>query len=651
MAIVSMKRLRLIGFLSDRNTLFDQLQHIGCVEISEQPALSSDSDWENLLQPSESTRSEKERMLEETAAALDALKTYAPEKSSLLSALPQITEQALFDQRRIAEAMLKVRMINSYAAELQADAAEIQRLNVTCQSLLPWRSLDIPLSTGSTGSCCVAFGMLPASVDLSAVRAELQTDADASELYEASTDAEAHYLLFFCHRSQEDTAMDALKSYGFSTTTFKGITGTAEETIAYLHSQQKTLSQKLESLKETLASFAASRMELKLCYDRLSQEIQKESCKERLIRSEKTFFLEGWLPESSQSQLETLLASYDCACELKDPEPEEYPEVPVKLKNSVLSRCMNVVTEMYSLPAYDGVDPNPLMAPFFILFFGMMMADMGYGLLMIIAALVVLRKTRPRESTRNFMEGVLFCGISTFIVGALTGGFFGDFIPQLLKIINPDSTFTMPALFTPLDDTVAILLGSLILGVIQVITGMIISVVKKCRDGHVADAVWDECTWWIILIGLALFILDIGNVRGVPVVLIVGGVMLLYGGSRNARGFGKVTALVGVIYNGVTGYFSDILSYLRLMALMLSGSVIAQVFNTLGAVFGNVIIFIIISMIGNALNLALNLLGCYVHDLRLQCLEFFNRFYKEGGKPYAPLSIQTKYVDIIKEES
>lgn len=126
--------------------------------------------------------------------------------------------------------------------------------------------------------------------------------------------------------------------------------------------------------------------------------------------------------------------------------------------------------------------------------------------------------------------------------------------------------------------------------------------------------------------------------------------MLAVGGTRNAKGFGKLTSLVGLVYNGVSGFFSDILSYLRLMALMLAGSVIAQVFNTLGAVFGNVIVFVLISMVGNALNLALNLLGCYVHDLRLQCLEYFNRFYKGGGRPFKPLSIDTNYVQIMKEE-
>ena len=141
-----------------------------------------------------------------------------------------------------------------------------------------------------------------------------------------------------------------------------------------------------------------------------------------------------------------------------------------------------------------------------------------------------------------------------------------------------------------------------------------------------------------------------GNVAGLPLVLIIGGLMLIYGCTYQKKGFGKITSLIGTIYNGVTGYFSDILSYLRLMALMLAGSVIAQVFNTLGAVFGNVLLFIVISMVGNLLNFVLNLLGCYVHDLRLQCLEFFNRFFEEGGKPYQPLTTDTKHVEIIKEE-
>jgi len=196
-------------------------------------------------------------------------------------------------------------------------------------------------------------------------------------------------------------------------------------------------------------------------------------------------------------------ATVDCAYEITEPAAEDYPEVPVKLKNIRITRCMNVVTEMYSLPAYDGTDPNPLMFPFFVLFFGMMMADMGYGILMIAAALFVLKK-KPKVGTRNFMEGVLWCGVSTLIWGALTGGFFGDFIPQIIQIINPASTFVMPALFTPLDDTVAIMLGSVVLGCVQIITGMTVSIINKIKAGDFLDALFDEITWWIILGGTAL---------------------------------------------------------------------------------------------------------------------------------------------------
>ena len=268
---------------------------------------------------------------------------------------------------------------------------------------------------------------------------------------------------------------------------------------------------------------------------------------------------------------------------------------------------------------------------------------------MILGSLLFLKKKRPDD--RSFMEMIFWCGITTFIFGALTGGFLGDFIPQLCRMINPESTFALPSLFDPLNDTMAIMVGSLVLGVIQIFTGMAVSVVEKCRKGCFPDALWDEITWWIILAGGAMTVLGVGSVSGVPVVLCAGCLMLIYGAGRGKKGFGKVTSLVGAVYNGVTGFFSDILSYVRLMALMLSGAVLAQVFNMLGASTGNIVGFIVISLVGNTLNLALNLLGCYVHDMRLQFLEFFGRFYKEGGKAYRPLRLQAKHVEIIKEEN
>ena len=650
MSIVKMKRIRLIALAQDRDALLSSLLHVGCVEISEPEEIPQGSDGNPLLHRNAAGVAQAKAQLTALQHALEVLRKYAPQKKGMFAPRGTIGEKELLDEKAMAAALSKAEAINEHAKVIGQLNTRQARLHTEQLALQPWSAYDLPLEDQGTKNVSILLGTVPNAVDFDAMAGAVMESADTAWLKLLSTDREQQYMEVLVHRSQEQTALEVLRTYGFSFSQLKELTGTVTENIRRLDQELSQAEQQRQQEQDAIRALGADSGEVEVCVDRVQQVLSREDAKERLLSGGAIFCLDGWAPVPEVPALEKALKAFDCAYELTDPTPEEYPKVPVKLKNSVFSRCMNVVTEMYSLPAYDGTDPNPLMAPFFILFFGIMMADMAYGLLMIFGALFVLKKAKPREGTRNFMELVFWCGVSTTIIGAMTGGFLGDFIPQIIKIVNPESTFTMPALFTPLDDTVAIMMGSLVLGAIQVFTGMAVSVVNKIRSGDFIDALFDEITWWIILAGVALAIFGIGTVAGVPVPLTVGGLMLVFGGTRKAKGFGKVASLVGLVYNGVTGFFSDILSYVRLMALMLSGSVIASVFNTLGATFGNVILFVIVALIGNALNLALNLLGCYVHDLRLQCLEFFNRFYKEGGKPYKPLAIQTKYVDVIKEE-
>lgn len=649
MSIVKMKHIRLFGMAADRETLLRQLQHLGCVEISEPTDKLADPDWAALTRVDDAGLAQAKADAALLNAALNTLKGVGKEKGGLLQARPEVTEGQLFDEGLRASAMEAAQAVNAQEKRISAIQNEQGKLRAQKAALTPWLELDIPLETTGTREVSATFGAVMSTVALDTVKQALEEAAELVEVIPAGKDREFQYVLILCHRSAEETAFETLKKFGFSRSSLRGWTGTARENTDRLEGELRRLEGELEAAKSAIAALVPHREDIKLCIDRMTQEIQREEYKGRLLQSQATIFFEGWVPAENLPALEKVLGQYPAAWEANDPAPEEYPQVPIKLKNNKLTRPLNMVTNMYVLPAYDGVDPNPLMAPFFIFFFGLMMADMGYGILMVAAALVVIYKMKPKDGMADFAGLLLLCGISTFLMGALTGGFFGDFIPQIAKIINPASTLALPALFTPLNDTLAILIGSLVLGLIQIITGMIISVVRKVQAGDVADAIWSEVTWWIILGGAALAILGIGSVGGYPVVLIVGLVMLVIGSTRNAKGFGKLTALIGAVYNGATGFFSDILSYARLMALMLAGSVIAQVFNTLGSVTGNVVGFVIISFIGNMLNFALNLLGCYVHDLRLQCLEFFGRFYKEGGKPFRPLFIHTKYVD-IKEE-
>ena len=650
MAIVKMKGLRLLAMRSDREALLELLQGMGCVEIDEPD--QDPQTWQGLLsqlgsqtlsRPDGQALSQAREDLQAAQRALAVLKRHGDKGRGLLAPRPRLTRQQLFD----GEEQGKQAVQQVLEADRQLAALEAQHSKLLTQraALAPWLELNIPLDTASTQEMVVQFGTVTAGVELEQVQRAVEGASELAQLTQASVDRDVRYCLLVCHTSAQEEVLQALRDFGWSRMNLSGWTGTAKENDQRIARELEQNEQESAQAEQQLAQLTSLAEPIRQAADRASVRINREEGRSRLLDTEKTFLLEGWVPAEKWPELESQLKNYPCAWELRDPTEEEYPKVPVKLKNNWFTRPLSRVTEMYSLPAYNGLDPNPLMAPFFILFYGIMMADMGYGLLMMIASVVVLKKSRPRAGMHNFFALLGLCGVSTFIMGALTGGFFGDFISQLLKLINPESTFVWfwPTLFTPLEDTMMILVGAMALGFVQILVGMAISFVKKLRRGQVMDAIWEEVTWWVVFAGLALAILGVTNL-----VIILGGVMVVAGPILTEKGFGKITGIFGSLYNHVTGYFGDILSYSRLMALMLAGSVIAQVFNTLGAIPGNVVIFIIISMLGNALNFALNLLGCYVHDLRLQCLEYFNKFYEDGGKPFRPMKLDTNYYDVVK---
>ena len=643
MAIVKMKHLRLVAMADDREKLLRLLQHMGCVEVTEPEVDAGDPAWAGLRRLEGNGGSAAREKQSSAERALTVLKRYAPAKGSFLAPKPTVGEGELFDERAAQAAQSAAEEINGLEGRLAAIHAEEGKLAAQQAVLAPWLELDLPLETESTAQVAIQLGTLPAAVPLEEAQASLGKAVELAQLSQVSADTAARYCLLICYSGQAAGALDALKGLGWTRANLREWTGTASENAARLEEQLAALAQESAQIGNKLAGMGGLRPALQQLSDLAGVEASREETKSRLLDTSQTFYLEGWVPEESWPGLKQALEEYPCASEVADPEEDGYSKVPVKLKNGWLTRPLNMVTEMYSLPAYGSLDPNPLMAPFFILFYGIMMADMGYGLVMLLLGGLVLKKKKPGGTLGHMCGLLVLCGISTFIMGALTGGFFGDFIPQLLKLINPASTFELPALFTPLEDTMMILVGAMCLGFVQIITGMAISFVKKLRNGQVMDAVWEEVTWWVVFAGLALAILKVTNL-----VIIVGVAMVVAGPLVTGKGFGKVTGIFGSLYNHVTGYFGDILSYSRLMALMLAGSVIAQVFNTLGAIPGNVIIFIIISFAGNTLNFALNLLGCYVHDLRLQCLEYFGKFYEDGGKPFRPLDMNTKYYNVVK---
>ena len=648
MAIVKMKHLRLVAMQEDREEILHLLQRMGCVEIDEPRVDWSDPVWAELGRPSGESLSAARERKSASEQALTILKRYAPEKGGMFRERPVLTEAQLFEPQVCQQAAQAVQSINHTQQRIATLQAQKTKLEGQKAVLAPWLSLDVPLDTESTKEVFIGFGTVPASVDLMALKDALLAESDLVELTAAGADREYHYLLLVYHASAEEAVTEIMRENGWSKANLRDWTGTAAENDRRIDQELAQTAAELKQAEQELAAQGGQMENIYQEIDRSAVDIKREDARSHLLDTQKTFFLEGWIPAEYWEKAEKNLEKFDCAYQVEDPAPEEYPEVPVQLKNNWFTRPLNMVTEMYSLPAYGSLDPNPLMAPFFIFFYGFMMADMGYGLLMILASLFVMKKVKPNGPTMRYMFPLLgLGGVSTFIMDALTGGFFGDLLPQMAMLINPNTTFTaLPALFSPLDDALPVLIGSLVIGLVQIFTGMAVSMYRKIKAGDVMDALCNEGAWYLVFILFGVGFV-IGQLKLALVAIVV--LLVLTQGYGKKGIVGKLMGIGGSLYNNITGYFSDILSYSRLMALMLAGAVIAQVFNTLGALTGNVVTFFIISMVGNALNFALNLLGCYVHDMRLQCLEYFGRFYEDGGKAFQPMAYDTKYVDIVKE--
>ena len=649
MAILKMKKLRLMAVRSRKDELLRELILHGCVEFSELEDQIQGSDVESILSRESSDVATLKSQLTSLNHAIALLDTYAPKKGKLLSAKPELEDLAFLDDTGLSGALKFAGAIEGYDARIKRISAEESRQRGIIDSLQPWLGLDLPLNTEGTERCGVLMGTIPVKMELADVQAALSQVDEESELFQVNEDKRDRYVLLVAMKETIPAMQECLRGFGFTASSLGSMKGTARECLSAAEEALKELASEKEACAQSIVAEAVRRDELKLAADRVSTKIALAEADEKLYGTASTVVMEGWIPEEREQELIKVFDDFGCAYETLTPTVEEYPEVPVKLKNNKITNGLNMVTEMYSLPAYGSLDPNPLMAPFFILFYGLMMADMGYGLLMVIAALVAMKKIKPRKGSLSFCQLLLWGGISTFICGALTGGFFGDALVKIGQILGkPDGWGQLPALFSPMTDSMMVLIGAMALGLVHLNTGMVINFVKKTKRGQLADAIWEEGALWVTLVGIILFALKIGNVSGVPVVLVIGLVMVFYGGSRSAKGLGKLLSIFTTLYNTATGWFGDILSYSRIMALMLAGSVIATVFNTIGAIANSFWLFIPVFLIGHTLNFALNLLGCYVHDLRLQCLEYFGKFYEDGGRPFKPLEVTTKYYNVAE---
>jgi V/A-type H+-transporting ATPase subunit I len=452
-----------------------------------------------------------------------------------------------------------------------------------------------------------------------------------------SSDKDQHCVVLICMHPEKESILNALRPLGLSVISFGELTGTAAENITKTRARLKELAAVREKRSAEITSYASRREDLELRADTLHNKIARAEASSRIFYTESTFLIEGWIPEPDEKKLAAAMEKYDCAWETAEPDPESPEEVPIKLRSNAVTRPFTMVTSMYSYPAYNGVDPNPFLFGSFAIFFGIMFADVGYGLIMVVLGLFLKYKMKARGGMAWFSGLALVCGISCVVFGALTGTFFGDIVGQVSAFFGGSAVFR--GLIDPMKDPMTVLVISLVIGVIHMFVGVGIKGYMLFRDGHWVDAVCDAGTVYLVFIGVGL-----GALGVTWWVAIAGVVAIVATQGRESKSIGgKIGGGLYGLYNFTTGWFGDILSYCRLMALMLASSVIAQVFNTLGAMTGNIIFFFLVFLVGHALNFGLSIISAYVHASRLEYLEFFSKFYREGGREFSPLAIKTNY--------
>ena len=646
-----MKRLRVIGFSEQRDELLQQLLHLGCVEISEPDDKVTDPEWTALLRRDTSSLASRKAEGAALNSALDALKKYAPAKKGLFQKRYDITEAKFFDEHAKAAALACAQSINDCTREIAQIYSAENKLNANLAGLLPWADLDLPLEQQHTAHAELVLGAVPAAAEESALQADLAAATDLAQLTPISADKDQRYLLLIVHKDAMEDALNALRAHSFGVIRFKDLTGTPQQNIDRMRGEFAALEQQRKEQETAIAAQKDQRTVLQLALDRVNQEISREAVAERFLTDGRIFFAEGWIPAERVVDFSVLLKHFTCAWETAD--PVEGDAVPTKLKNPKWMDCINMVTEMYSLPAYDGIDPNPLYFFWYVFFFGFMFADVAYGIVIFLGCLAIIKMFKPKKTLGRMMHLGLWLGGSTAICGVFVGGFFGNVLEVIYNTFLPNavmpgwmSKFCAGLIVNPVNDPMTVLIIAIAIGCVHLVMGQCIHIYMGFRDGHGIDALLDVVPWWVVFAGIAVVAL-----AKTPVLLIIGALSLICTqGRHEGTFFKKLFGGIKSLYD-ITSWLSDVLSYARLMALMLATSVIAQVFNTLGALPKNIIVFILVFLIGHVFNIGVNLIGTYVHAARLQYLEYFGKFYKEGGIPFRPLQYDTKYVDIIEEEN
>lgn len=644
MPVVPMQKAAVIGHALAQDEVLSHLQKIELLELTtsvqEEKAAEEKQSFELELNELESAV----RFLESASGKKKSLiETFAPPKEVVNQEQLELAARE-FDWKAVVARIkdLEARLINAKNLE--------HTLRQELQTIAPWQKLNLKLNQLTClKNVCVAAGGCKLR-DFAPLKNKLEKFSFFQQIEVVYSDREKIYFMVFFLASEEKIILDFLSKTGFE----KVILPASDRTpLQEMENIQKILREATEDRKSVLneiRSLLKHLPRLTYVYDYLFQKETERAAREKLARTRRTFIITGWVPQSEFSRLRTGLQKVTSLVEVLAVRPQKDETPPVLIHNPKIFYPFELITRIFGLPARGEIDPTGALSFFYLFFFALCLSDVGYGSILSVVSYYYLRKLTLSEGGKKLLLLLFWGGIATVFIGILTGSYFGidaSLLPPVLKQLQ---------IIDPIKNPMNVLIFSLVLGAFQNLTGIAIAMYSKIRNRDYLNALLDDGLWIFFLTCLVLLVGASG--MGSPLaglfgrLSILGGVLLTLTQGRNEPGIVK-KAIFGILsLYKTTAYLGDTLSYSRLLALMMTTSIIGMVINiiagmTRGIPFIGYFLMIAILIFGHVFNLVVSTLGAFIHSARLQLVEFFGKFYGGGGRPFNPFRRETKYV-IIK---